>query len=238
MAASLGLDPRLAVADAMVESGLNPQAVGDGGTSFGLYQLHQGGELGSLTPSQAFDPATNAHVALSTMAQVAQAHPGWSPGQIAAAAQRPADPAAYAAKVDAAYQQLGAGVPSSAELAKWHVPLPFLPPQLMPGGSGIPGVPSASGIAGDVASGVAKGLGDAFITPLKAYLPRLLAILGGIVLLLIAVHVTFSGGGGMHYSDETSRNDDDGTATRTRQFKAGRHSFTRSSEEAAEVAAV
>lgn len=106
VATSVGLDPRLAVAVAIQESGLNPTAVGDGGTSFGLYQLHQGGELGTLTPQQAFDPATNALRALSTMASVANAHPGWTPGQIAAAAQRPADRTSYAQSVDQIYARL------------------------------------------------------------------------------------------------------------------------------------
>lgn len=129
VAAQLGLDPRLAVADAIQESGLNPQAVGDQGTSFGLYQLHRGGELGNLTPAQAFDPVTNAMVALTTMANVAHAHPNWSPGQIAAAAERPADQQAYAASVNQIYQslptdlstfQLGAGgsVPASTNAAQ------------------------------------------------------------------------------------------------------------------------
>jgi hypothetical protein len=44
------------------ESGGNPNAVGDGGTSFGLFQLHKGGLLGSLTPQQARDPITAAKV--------------------------------------------------------------------------------------------------------------------------------------------------------------------------------
>lgn len=109
VAQRLGVDPRLAIATAQVESGLNPGAVGDQGTSFGLFQLHQGGELGSLTPSQAFDPTTNASVALRQFAAVEAAHPGVTdPGTIAALAQRPANPAAYAAAVDKAYGGLGA----------------------------------------------------------------------------------------------------------------------------------
>lgn len=102
-ARAYNLDPRLALADAQVESGLNPRAVGDNGTSFGLFQLHQGGELGSLSPAQAFNPTTNAHVSLGVMSQVAAAHPGASPGEIAALAQRPANPSAYAAQVNAVY---------------------------------------------------------------------------------------------------------------------------------------
>ena len=109
VANSLGVDPYLALAQGYQESGLNPTAVGDNGTSFGIYQLHQGGELGNLTPEQAFDPATNAQVSLSEVAAVAQAHPDWTPGQIAAAAQRPADPGTYAMNVNALYSQAVAG---------------------------------------------------------------------------------------------------------------------------------
>lgn len=109
IAAGLGVNPNLALATAIEESNLNPQAVGDGGTSFGLYQLHQGGELGNLTEQQAFNPATNATVALTEMAGVAKANPNASPGQVAALAQRPANQAAYAASVDSIYQQLANG---------------------------------------------------------------------------------------------------------------------------------
>lgn len=99
-----GVDPRLALSDAQQESGLNPTAVGDQGTSFGLFQLHEGGELGSLSPTQAFNPSTNASVALSVMGQVIQANPNISdPGTIAAMAERPADQASYAKSVDAIY---------------------------------------------------------------------------------------------------------------------------------------
>lgn len=59
-ARAAGVDPALMVAVAMEESGLRPGAVGDQGTSFGLYQLHRGGALGNLTPQQASDPNTNA----------------------------------------------------------------------------------------------------------------------------------------------------------------------------------
>lgn len=112
VARQMHVDPELALAIAKNESGFNAQAVGDHGTSFGLYQLHSGGELESLKGSlssqkkQAFDPATNARVALTEVARVAKAHPNWSPGQIAAAAQRPADPSGYASRVNAIYQDL------------------------------------------------------------------------------------------------------------------------------------
>jgi cell wall-associated NlpC family hydrolase len=124
----LGIDPFMALADATVETGhpgdvtsINPfNTTGDNGTSIGIYQLHWGGELNSLgstfdaAKSQALDPTTNAQTALAGFAAIAHEHPDWTPGQIAAAAQRPADPVAYAAEVNSAYAQIkAAGIPSS-----------------------------------------------------------------------------------------------------------------------------
>jgi hypothetical protein len=111
VASAEGVPPALAVADAEVESGLDPYAVGDKGTSFGLFQLHEGGELPSdwsqweqgpegPIPTNAADPSQNAQVALSHMAEVYASEPGADPGQIAADAQRPQDKAGYAAQVD------------------------------------------------------------------------------------------------------------------------------------------
>lgn len=90
----MGKDPVTALATAMHESGLNPFAVGDHGTSFGLFQLHKGGELGKMSPGQAFDPITNIATALSHFGS-------GTGGAMAAHAQRPANPAAYAKAVDA-----------------------------------------------------------------------------------------------------------------------------------------
>jgi len=105
------VDPRLALAYILNESGGNPYAIGDQGTSFGLAQLHRGGELGSLTPQQAFNPQTNLDVSLSEVRGIEQSQPGLTdPGAIAAAAQRPANRAAYAATVDNIYRSL-AGQP-------------------------------------------------------------------------------------------------------------------------------
>lgn len=105
-AATFGLPAALVDAIAQHESGLNPYAIGDGGTSFGEFQLHQGGELGNLPgtltqqEAAAFSPKTNADVALSELASVYAADPNADPGQIAARAQRPANPTAYAAAID------------------------------------------------------------------------------------------------------------------------------------------
>lgn len=105
-AAARGVPAPLAEAVAQQESGFNPYAIGDGGTSFGENQLHEGGELNNLPGSlsqqiaAAFDPKTNEDVALGELASVYAANPNADPGQIAAAAQRPADRAGYAAAID------------------------------------------------------------------------------------------------------------------------------------------
>lgn len=92
---------------AYVESGYNPSAVGDNGTSFGLFQLHIGGQLPAQynsNPSAVYDPTLNAQIAMPSIAKAwnnlkgsfnatspswwqnfaAQSgHPGGSPGQTA-----------------------------------------------------------------------------------------------------------------------------------------------------------
>jgi hypothetical protein len=92
------------IATSAVETGgtFNPDAVGDGGTSFGLFQLHEGGELGTLTQSQADNPTTNSDVAIAQIAAVLKAQgANESPGDVAAGAQRPANPTSYASDVNA-----------------------------------------------------------------------------------------------------------------------------------------
>ena len=109
-----GISPALAIATAQQESGLNPNAVGDQGTSFGLYQLHIGGELGNLPgtlaqqEAAAQNPLQNAEVALNQFA-VTQKATGLSGGALAAAAQRPANPSAYASAVNALLGSSGGG---------------------------------------------------------------------------------------------------------------------------------
>jgi hypothetical protein len=107
VAAKVGVDPVVAVAMMLVESGGRNTAVGDGGTSFGLFQLHEGGMLtaAGLTKEQAFDPETNASVALKSLAHEWAKGPNRSPGDIAAASQRPADKIGYAQKVNGALGQ-------------------------------------------------------------------------------------------------------------------------------------
>lgn len=107
VAQALGVDPKLAEATAQQESGFNPNAIGDGGHSVGLFQLNDRGEGAGMTVAQRQDPETNARIALTQIHNVAVAHPDWSPGHIAAAAQRPADQVGYARSVDAIYAASG-----------------------------------------------------------------------------------------------------------------------------------
>lgn len=56
-AARFGLDPAAVLAYALTQGGTSWGAVGDHGTSFGPFQLHQGGALGSHTAGWANSPA-------------------------------------------------------------------------------------------------------------------------------------------------------------------------------------
>ncbi|MHB8188947.1 MAG: hypothetical protein ACYDHP_00675 [Ferrimicrobium sp.] len=100
VAAQDGLNRCLVWATAWRESEWNPFAVGDLGSSYGVFQLHVGGELGSLAPSTVLEPAANALVAGEQLAHWAHIYPDGNPGDVAALAQRPADPSAYAAVVN------------------------------------------------------------------------------------------------------------------------------------------
>lgn len=90
--------PAVMFATAQVESGLNPKAVGDKGTSFGLFQEHEGGELTSVASAE--NPTYAANLAASNFAGMRAQMPNATWGQIVAASQRPADQAAYAQSVN------------------------------------------------------------------------------------------------------------------------------------------
>lgn len=99
-----GADPLTMLATSIVESGLNPSAVGDNGTSFGLFQHHIGGAGGRTRKS-----ATRFHDPKTSVSERARAFRGGKGGRFAASIQRPADAAGYARKVDATIRQLRAG---------------------------------------------------------------------------------------------------------------------------------
>lgn len=116
-ASEAGVPYDLALATAMAESGLNPTSVGDHGTSFGLFNLHIGGELTAcnLTQAEANDPLTNARCAMQGFVAARNANPGIvsNPGAWAAAAQRPYDPSGYAVRVNNLINTSFGGNPSS-----------------------------------------------------------------------------------------------------------------------------
>lgn len=98
IASEEGADPAAMLATSFVESGFNPQAVGDGGTSFGLFQHHKGGAGGSTIESaRSF---TNPEKSIRERARHFS-RMGIRGGRGAASLQRPADPSGYARKVDA-----------------------------------------------------------------------------------------------------------------------------------------
>lgn len=91
-------------ATSRVESGLDPTAVGDNGTSYGLFQHHVGG-AGGTTHAQAkryLDPVTSITERARQFKRL-----NIRGGRGAAALQRPADPAGYAVKVNNALKGLG-----------------------------------------------------------------------------------------------------------------------------------
>lgn len=65
IAQGMGVPDRLWQSVVQIESGGDPNQVGDAGTSFGLFQLHVGGQAPAGVPtSQLLDPATNARYGL------------------------------------------------------------------------------------------------------------------------------------------------------------------------------
>jgi len=109
VANEFGIDPVLAVATSIVESGLNAREnTGDGGSSFGLFQLHMGGQLpkawypGQPDHAKAFDPELNAREALSRFRNNKDRYSG---AELAFRSQRPANHDAYVKKVDSRFAE-------------------------------------------------------------------------------------------------------------------------------------
>jgi len=104
-----GLSPaqiRAMIATSKVESNWDPNAIGDGGTSFGLFQHHIGGAGGSASTAPTYkDPIKS----ISERAKWFKQN-NITNGQGAAALQRPADPSGYAVKVNNALKGIGGSV--------------------------------------------------------------------------------------------------------------------------------
>lgn len=102
-------DPDLLVATARQESGLNPRAVGDSGNSRGIFQENVRGRGANLAPEQSFDPVASTNRAIDEFSAIRRRFPDADRGTWAARAQRPADAAGYAQKVNAL---LGTALPA------------------------------------------------------------------------------------------------------------------------------
>jgi hypothetical protein len=109
VASQYGLDPAAWAAIMWHESRLNPSAIGDSGTSFGLTQLHIGGALGNMSVAQArqyLDPMMNLQFAGAAMQRMGLS--GLTgPAAISAYSrqfERPANPAAEIADALAFYR--------------------------------------------------------------------------------------------------------------------------------------
>lgn len=112
VAAQYGVDPQrlatIALGTADVESSFNPTAANTSSPpSYGLFQLDVAGEGSGMTISEMEDPMVNAQTAIPVIAQALKANPGATDGEIAAIAQRPANPAAYAVDVQQAINSYG-----------------------------------------------------------------------------------------------------------------------------------
>lgn len=93
-----GVPADLLVATTLIESSGRLEAVGDGGASHGPFQENDNGRGSGLSIAERRDPRASADRAAREFASF-QAR-GYRGGALAAAAQRPADPGGYAAKVD------------------------------------------------------------------------------------------------------------------------------------------
>jgi hypothetical protein len=100
-----GVDPILLLATAQVESNFNAGAVGDNGTSFGLFQNHVGGAGGPDVASARQFLSPNRSVG-NAARRFSRHSGGASPGEIAYGVQRPANREDYISKVNAAYNKL------------------------------------------------------------------------------------------------------------------------------------
>lgn len=77
-----GIPPALISAIIQVESGWDPRAVGDGGTSFGLFQLHIGGQAEDAfkdghSIEDLYDPKINTRYAMRYIGRAWDTHKGW-----------------------------------------------------------------------------------------------------------------------------------------------------------------
>lgn len=117
-----GIDPQAMIAVGKVESGLNPQAIGDGGHAFGLFQFNNAGGVitGEPNPSKYLDPSYNALQAarhIATIKGIKGARGAAAIKLIVNNFERPANKGAEISKALTYYQGLS-GAPSPTIPAK------------------------------------------------------------------------------------------------------------------------
>lgn len=158
-----GFDPLLGLAVGHVESGLDPAAIGDRSTPYASYGVFQErlvvGRGGFTVPDT--DPRRQAERFYADVDAYLRAGGGGTPGEVAAAVQRPFDRVGYAAKVDAAYRRLaGASSPApSSQLAAAGAPI---------------SLPSPPGIVQDLAGGALEKIGPTVVVWLLVVLAVIL----------------------------------------------------------------
>lgn len=105
VAETFGLDPGIGLATAEIESNFDQYAVGDTDTQYSSHGIFQErlvvGRGGFRSPDR--DPERQSTRFYEDVKRYLASGGGGTPGQIAAAVQRPKDQAAYALKVDRAY---------------------------------------------------------------------------------------------------------------------------------------
>lgn len=114
-----GVDPRAAEAIASVEGGFNG-AVGDHGTSFGPFQLHQGGALPRGRGSSWANSYAGINYAMQHIAQVAHGLHGRA--AVAAISSRFERPANVPAEIAKAMGRYGGRIPSGGNFSPAMAP--------------------------------------------------------------------------------------------------------------------
>ncbi len=197
------------VADA--ESGYNVAAVGDNGTSFGLFQLHQGGQLPSQynnNPRAVFDPRLNAEIAMPAIARAwnnlkgsfnassqswwqsfaAQSgHPGGSPGQSVTNAEATRLQQIYGAGPPGTGDPcLGCGAVGSIAYTQCHIAL----------AAKVGSIPACAqqGIQqnqSQIASAITDPIANALLAPIEQFISKYLPYIALFIFALVILFIGF-----------------------------------------------
>lgn len=194
---------------AYTESGYNPNAIGDNGTSFGLFQLHIGGQLPSQynnNPSAVFDPGLNAQIAMPDIAgawnslkssfnpssqswwqsfAAQSGHPGGSPGEAATNNEASKLQSYYTASNGNVVPFSTTSTSSSGDCCNGDLGCQIC--VNMAGAIGGSSSLCCSNVGSTVTSGVANSIGNSLLTPVETFLSGALPKVGLFVLALVMV---------------------------------------------------